>query len=267
MLTQCPECSAVFRLHAPTLSAAQGFVTCGACATVFSALARLADEPTSPSGVAAETQPESPPIIINNAANLPEVSITEAAGDDAAPLSVINIDAVPAVLRADVERLVRRQRSGLVWAWSVLALLGASALLAQLAWNYRAPLLTRYPELRPVGEQLCTELGCRLDPPHDARAIELVARDVREHPHYARALLVNATLANRSAAVAAYPIIELGIYDNTGGVVGIRRFESNQYLDKSIDPTTGLAAGRTLYVVLEIAEVSARAASFEFKFL
>ncbi|MBI2802376.1 MAG: DUF3426 domain-containing protein [Gammaproteobacteria bacterium] len=238
---------------------------------MFSALARLADEPTSlpaiTTAIAAETRPASPRLIIDNAADFAEVSITEAPRDDTAPLSVINIDAVPAVLRADVERLVRRQRSGLVWAWSVLALFGATALLAQLAWNYRAPLLARYPNLRPASAQLCTELGCRLDPPHDARAIELVARDVREHPHYAQALLVNATLANRSAAAAAYPIIELGIYDNTGSVVGIRRFEPNQYLDKSIDPTTGLAAGRRLYVVLEIAEASARAASFEFTFL
>ena len=94
-----------------------------------------------------------------------------------------------------------------------------------------------------------------------------MARDVREHPQYAHILLVNATLANRSAITTAYPIIQLGVYDRNGGIVGMRRFAPLEYLDASIDIARGMPAGRAVYVVLEVASASDVAESFEFTFM
>lgn len=248
MLTQCPQCSAVFRLHAATLSAAHGFVTCGDCDAVFSALNRLADEPVS---IAAPNVPAPTPAIEPRAISIENSS---------------DLDNVPAILRHDVERLLRDQRAGLRWVWTLLAGLAALVLLTQVAWVNREWVLEHYPFARPYASQWCARLGCQLDRPLAAR-IELVSRDVREHPNYANALLVNAMLANRTRSVAAYPVIQLGVHDRNGSVVGIRRFQPDEYLDQSIDVAAGIPPGRTVYVVLEIAGASDVADSFEFIFL
>ncbi len=241
MLTQCSQCSTVFRLYASQLGAAHGFVTCGECHTVFNALSRLADELPAPAMI--------------------ELSPSGALSP------ALDLNDVPAILRDDVAKLMRRRGVGMYWAWSVLALVALITLTAQLGWQYRAQWRVRYPAAVPYAEKLCANLGCSLAPTPSVEGIELVARDVREHPQYRHTLLVNATLANRSATPVAYPIIQLGIYDRNGGVVGVRRFAPTEYLDASIDIVRGMPVGRSVYVVLEIAGASEIAENFEFTFL
>lgn len=285
MLTQCPQCSTVYRILARQLAAAGGHVTCGECATVFNALERLADEPPP--------VPAAPPVMTEVIA----VSITDDtprvthAGDAAPPVDNASIalrvempddvrresharvdeefafDDVPEVLREDVARMRRRRGLGLTSAWALLALLGAVALAAQLAWHTRGWWSARYPALVPHARAWCARIGCDLDPATEVKGIELVARDVREHPQYAHALLVNATLANRGAQTIAYPVIQLSILDHNGAIVGVRRFAPAEYLDDSIDIAHGMPAGRAVYVVLEIADAGDDADSFEFTFL
>jgi predicted Zn finger-like uncharacterized protein len=249
MLTQCPQCGVVYRLHAEVLSAAQGFVTCDACDQVFNALSRLADEPVIPSTAIAPPAiepPSAPPHI------------------KSAPLT---LDDVPAVLRGDVERLLHRQRLGLHGVWRALAVFAAGVLLVQIAWDKREWVFDHYPQVKPYAAQLCDHLACRLERPHGLPRIELLARDVREHPEYVGTLLVNATLVNRGRTVANYPVIQLGVYDRNGRVVGIRRFAPREYLDQSIDINAGMPSGRSVHVVLEVANASDVAESFEFIFL
>jgi Protein of unknown function (DUF3426) len=179
----------------------------------------------------------------------------------------IDLDSVPTVLRDDVERILQQQRSGISWGWLLLALCAALILLAQIAWMNREWVFVHYPPMKVHAESLCNRLNCRVESSSHAAHVELVARDVREHPQYTDTLLVNATLTNRAEGVAAFPIIQLGIYDRSGGVVGIRRFQPTDYLDQSIDIDAGMSPGRIVYVVLEIAEPSDRADSFEFIFL
>ncbi len=247
MLTQCAQCSTVFRLHAAQLAAASGFVTCGDCGAVFNALNRLADEPL----------PSAP-------------AITPASSENdlaTRPQAALDLNEAPAILRDDLARLMRTRHRGLSWAWSLLALVALLALIAQLAWQSRSWWSERYPAALPYAEKLCARFNCKWDSALDVKGIELVARDVREHPQYAHILLVNATLANRSAITTAYPIIQLGVYDRNGGIVGMRRFTPLEYLDASIDIARGMPAGRAVYVVLEVASASDVAESFEFTFM
>lgn len=51
MLTHCPACSTIFRIHAEQIRARQGRVRCGRCRAVFDALDSLHDEP----GLSVET--------------------------------------------------------------------------------------------------------------------------------------------------------------------------------------------------------------------
>ena len=60
MLTRCPRCRAWFRVRAEHLSAAGGYVTCGDCDAVFSALDTLIEETAPPPELS--TPPEAPPL-------------------------------------------------------------------------------------------------------------------------------------------------------------------------------------------------------------
>jgi hypothetical protein len=174
---------------------------------------------------------------------------------------------VPTVLRGDIDRLTRRQRFGATsLKWPVVSLIALLGITSQVSWIYRDILLQRFPVIRPYLEQWCSKLSCHLEKSLSMGNIELIAREVREHPLYKNALLINATLINRSAGVAKYPLIQLGIYDHAGIVIGIRRFQPREYLDASIDIEHGMPPARNLYVVLELANVNTKADGFEFAF-
>ncbi|MGE3771866.1 MAG: zinc-ribbon and DUF3426 domain-containing protein [Gammaproteobacteria bacterium] len=297
MLSLCPHCKTVFRVHAKELASARGFVECGACDRVFNALDHLIDEPQR-APVPLEVMPEILPPALP-AATVPARTVPAARDDDGPRVGVANLDEVviaereppmpriallepdttpvlaadvdldeaPSVLREDLARLAAEERNRGRLAWSLVALLLMLGLAAQAAWHWRSDLLERFPQLRPYAMQLCARLGCRLEEPVGVAGIELVARDVRDHPQYAKTLLVNATLQNRGKHAAKFPVIQLGVYDSSGVAVGVRRFAPGEYLDRSIDIDAGMPAGSRVYIVLEIAGVGDRADSFEFLFL
>lgn len=271
MLTQCAACRAVYRLAATDLAAANGFVICGECETQFNALEHLADDPDRRRIQKTLAMREDVPaqVLVIEPSFSPELVHTPPVLSEAPPIGASNPAPleVPEILRADMARLLRRQRfSALWWAWRSLALLALVALLAQVSFEYRVEMFARFPNLRPYVERGCITLGCQIDDPLAAGKMELLARDVREHPQYQHALLVNATLANRGALATKYPTIQLGIYDRTGGIVGVRRFQPREYVDASIDIEHGMPAARSFYLVLEIAGVGEVADSFEFTF-
>lgn len=214
----------------------------------------------------APLMPESEHAILFDA---PVAAVVEEAPLVASPIVGRSDDdeAVPEILREEIAALSGQGRSRARWLWASLALALLLALAAKVGYTYRAPLFERWPALQPWAERLCAHLGCDLRVPLATGTIELLARDVRDHPQYAGTLLVNATLHNNGSRPAAYPVIQLGIYDRTGSVVGIRRFAPKEYLDQSIDIASGLPAGGSVYVVLEIAGAGNAADSFEFTFL
>jgi predicted Zn finger-like uncharacterized protein len=187
---------------------------------------------------------------------------------DYSPLSdaALDLSDVPSVLRRDVAAL-DRPRSPLRGIWITMAVLFCLALMLQVAWILRAEILAKFPTADPSYKFVCTHLGCEYKTANLTTAIELVARDVRDHPQYINTLLVNATLVCHSRTANSYPVLELGLYGQTGEAIGIRRFEPREYLDKSIDPAAGMPPNQPVYIVLEIAGVDSRAVSFEFSFL
>ena len=289
MLTLCPHCKTVFRLRAGDLAQARGFVECGACDRVFNALDRLAEEPardTAPAPVLASVAAAATPapaaaagtddddgprvgaadldevVIADSEPPMPRIALVE---PDHSPS--LALDDAPSVLREDLARMAARERRRGRFVWALLALLLTITLAMQLAWHWRGVLIAQFPQALPYATRLCAQVGCRLDAPTGVDDIELVARDVRDHPQYAKTLLVNATLQNRGTHAAKFPVIQLGVYDRTGVAVGVRRFTPPEYLDRSIDIEAGMPAGSLVYIVLEIAGVGDRADSFEFLFL
>lgn len=174
----------------------------------------------------------------------------------------------PAVLLADLAALTAAPRPsrGPTLAWAVFGLVLASLAAVQVAFVARQPLLVQLPGAARLIDPLCARLPC-LERRPAASSVRLLARDVREHPSYRDALLVNATIVNEATIPSAYPVIDLRLRDAAGNVLSARQFQPAEYLDQSIALAAGMPSDRPVYIVLELAGSASNAVSFEFTFL
>lgn len=139
--------------------------------------------------------------------------------------------------------------------------------LIQVAWFNRDELLDRYPKLTPWVNKLCAELECEPIRHRDLSAIKLINRDVRDHPRYEKALLVNATMSNQSHTAQAFPVVRLTLFNSSGMSIGYRSFSPDDYLDESINIFKGMIPSVPVHFVLEVTGSTEEAVSFEFDFL
>jgi hypothetical protein len=137
----------------------------------------------------------------------------------------------------------------------------------QLVWFNRDYILREYPELVPLVKQLCEKYNCQFMRHRNISAIKLLNRDVRFHPLYNDALLVNATMANRSDKIQPFPRIQLTLFDTIGKMIAFREFNPSEYLDDSILTNEGMLPDQPVHFVLEITGPTKGAVSFEFRFL
>ena len=259
MFTDCPACQRQFRLSARHLSAAAGQVCCGFCGARFNALERLRDAPMeSSAAVALAREPESDLEEPDFDIAIPAVAPAMPAVERPRPIW----SPAPEPMNADA---VDGPRSG--WAWAVVALLLLVFGAGQVAWFQRDEILDRYPALAPHAERLCLLLDCSVLRYRDLGALTVLNRDVRAHPRYQEALLVNATISNGAGFAQPFPRIQLALSDTNGKVIAARAFAPGEYLDDSIDQQHGMAPGAPVHVVLELVGVGADAVSFEIGFL
>lgn len=258
MFTDCPSCGRQFRLSAGHLSAAAGEVRCGFCGAQFNALSRLRDAPLERSAI----QGKSP--AANPGADEPEFDIAPGPVSVEQPATARQANRwSPSIDDGEPEDggYPGRRR-----AWTAVALVLLLAGTAQIAWFQRDAVLARYPGLFTHAEWLCARIGCSVLRQRDLSAISVLNRDVRAHPRYQDALLVNATLSNTASFAQSFPLIQLALSDTSGTVIAARAFAPDEYLDDSIDRRRGMAPDAPVHVVLEIAGVGAEAVSFEIGF-
>jgi len=158
-----------------------------------------------------------------------------------------------------------KRRSRVLWGLAIFLLLLAGA--GQVAWFNRDALLSRYPQLLPWARQVCEYFQCELIRFRDVSAIKLLNRDVRDHPRYDDALLVNATIVNQAGLIQPFPVVQLALFDTDGKPIGERKFQPAEYLDKSMDMGGGMLPGKPVHIVLEVTGPTRGAVSFEFRFL
>ena len=175
---------------------------------------------------------------------------------------------VPAVLLDDLAALESAPRPSRwrAMSWALFALVLVALAAVQLAFIERQPLLAWAPQAAPFIDALCAHLPC-LERREAASSVRLLARDVREHPSYRDALLVNATIVNDAKTPSPYPVIDLRLRDAAGNVLSARQFQPSEYLDQSIDLVAGMPSARPVYIVLELAGNASNAVSFEFTFM
>lgn len=174
----------------------------------------------------------------------------------------------PSVLLDDLAALHAAPRPS-AWrsvAWALFGLMLTAVAALQVTFIERQPLLVQVPAAAWVIDRLCERLPC-LERRQAASSVRLLARDVREHPSYRDALLVNATIVNDAKTPSPYPVIDLRLRDAAGNVLAARQFQPAEYLDQSIALAAGMPAERPVYIVLELAGSASNAVSFEFTFL
>ena len=174
----------------------------------------------------------------------------------------------PPVLLDDLAALNAAPRPS-AWravAWTLFGLALTASAALQVVFIERQPLLAQVPAAAWVVDRLCARLPC-LERRQAASSVRLLARDVREHPSYRDALLVNATIVNDAKTPSPYPVIDLRLRDAAGNVLSARQFQPAEYLDQSIALAAGMPSERPVYIVLELAGSASNAVSFEFTFL
>ncbi len=151
--------------------------------------------------------------------------------------------------------------------WTTACITAVLVISAQLVWFNRDRVLLEYPEYLPYAKQICAKFDCSIIRQQDTRAIKLINRDVRLHPDYQDALLVNAAMLNELSVRQPYPRVQLTLFDTSGSLLAYREFVPDDYLDSSIDIEKGMPINSPVYFVLEVSGPTAGAVSFEFRFL
>ena len=153
------------------------------------------------------------------------------------------------------------------WGWVLAALVLTALLLGQYAVFERNSLLQRVPALRPALEAVCQRLGCQLPMRREPARLEVLEREIRNHPNIPGALLISAIFVNTADFVQSYPVFEVRFSDVSGHTVALRRFTPAEYLPRGSDPARGMRPGQRVRVLLEVLDPGEKAVSFQFDFL
>lgn len=264
MFTRCPACQTQFRVRAEQLRTAAGRVRCGACGEAFDAVSRLSDMPLPP-------QQTEPADYVREAdrqqSSVDDLHLPGGAGNDDVLPSIADPETATDAAAMDWTDDEAEQQPRHFGRWLAVALLLILIGLGQAAWFNRDALYDRFPRLVPWAEKLCEHIDCQVYRLRQTSEFEIINRDVRLHPLYKDALLVNATIANGADRRQPYPRIQLALFDTNGKTLAYREFAPSDYLDGSLPVSTGMPADMPIHVVLEISGATESAVSFEFGFL
>jgi len=270
MFTDCPECRSQFHIHASQLSIAKGLVKCGYCGQQFNALERLQDKPLI-------LPNKELPVIEEKQSTEPEpqfdipgmhdeiIGAGNRRDEEYAPLQAAGSESISPEELFDDQATRPGLASRMLWLLCTIVILLLA--VSQIAWFNRDELLGRYPQMLPWVKELCVQLPCKVTRFRDFSAINLINRDVRDHPRFKNTLLVNATMANQSHTIQPFPGVQLTLYDTNGQLIAHRIFQPHDYLDESINIDDGMAPNIPIHFVLEVIDSSKDAVSFEFRFL
>lgn len=151
------------------------------------------------------------------------------------------------------------------WGAIVMTLLLIGTALLQYAYLERFT-LAESPALRPGLEFMCDYLACELPLRRDIAQVEMIEREVRDHPQADNALMIKARFANRADFAQAYPVLQVSFSDVSGRRIAARRFRPEEYLEGS-NVVAGMAPGEQTRVRLEIVDPGSRAVSYQFDFM
>ncbi|RQH01084.1 zinc-ribbon and DUF3426 domain-containing protein [Paraburkholderia dinghuensis] len=175
-----------------------------------------------------------------------------AAASAAAAFSSLSPGAGPepfAVTRETPARAPRR--TGWRIIGSLFALVLLALLAAQLAWWLRETVMVYWPASKPLYEQACQQLGCRVLPPRDIDGLQVQPSDLRQvdDPHH---LELKVPLRNHFNVALAFPAIELTLLDHQNNVVVRRVLWPQDYVTPGTRIEAGLPARTTQTMIVRL---------------
>lgn len=124
--------------------------------------------------------------------------------------------------------------------WSVLALIAAALLLAQMAYVYRVQLASQIPGLRPVLEQACEPLKCVVAYPRRIQLISIMNSSLQAVAkadgldNDSNQMMLHVTLRNNYDRPQEWPTLTLDLVDLSGAVVVKKNLAPANYLSSSL---------------------------------
>jgi predicted Zn finger-like uncharacterized protein len=256
--TRCTSCQSVYELDARNLAEAAGVVRCGHCGTTFNSLGALfehhpkSDEaPLSGAGM--------PPMLDHRAIEQPElpgVNLDEDFSPDFEPVPDPATESSPEpVFDLGLTDAAQSSNSPI---WSIASIALGLALIVQLG------LLINDPE-----SGLQRWFGASAGPitPSDPlEAIQITSRDMHRHPSLDDAVIVSATLRNRTENRLRWPVLEVRLYDRSQQILGVRRLQPEDYLVNPENAELGMPTEVIVPVIFEFVVGTTLPSGFDFRF-
>lgn len=263
MYIACPTCTTLYRINAEHLRLAEGRVRCKQCNAIFNANRWVTDSVQA----ALEMSANAPKVLVQT----PVVYVIASDADAYAHPHSSEFSSLVSQENQEIPAglFFENEAAGLsrtAW-WSLAAsLILTITLMAQYAWAERA-MLANIPELRLSMEMLCQQFGCDLPLRSNPAAIEMVNREVRQHPQVDGALMISATIVNRDRYDQIWPLFQLSFTDVSGAMIAVRQFRPDEYLISQVDRSRGMQPGQNITLMLEVLDPGNKATSFQFDFL
>lgn len=238
LITQCPHCQTSFSLKRSQLDAAQGALRCGACLQVFN-----------------------PAWHSNHAASVTQTD----SGDSGIKATADDLPLFPNRQPAYNSPTQHQPRSR--WLlWLLVSSLALLLLLCLYVYSNFAQ-LARQENSRQWLSAVCPLLGCQLPTKVDVQQIKSSNLQVRSHPEFSGALLIDAIIYNRAPFSQAFPLLKLTFADPNNQALTQRVFTPQEYLSSAYAEHTYMPSQVPIHITLEVLKPSADALNYHLSFI
>ena len=148
------------------------------------------------------------------------------------------------------------------WLWSAGGVLLLIGFFAQTLFYFRTELAAFNPKARPILEQICGILGCRVDLPKNPDLLSIETSSLEADPNHAGIVMLHATQRNRATYPQAYPVFELTLTDYQDNLLARRLFQPQEYLPQGTSPKNGMPALDEIEMKLTIDMGDTKAAGY-----
>lgn len=239
VITQCPECHAIFRASEGQLRIAQGRVRCGQCLSIFDARLNALERATAPlheqplqsvdreatSTTDTSPEPVQPPRQESPVPTRPTAATPPAQHP---PPAASELHFSPEPLTLHVADSSTPSPVSVLLGLLLSALL-VCTLIAQYLWFERGRLASR-PALQPYYLLACEHLPCQLPANQSLSALSTEQAVMRPHQQFNDLIAMAIKIRNDSPFAMPYPAIEISFTNLQGRLVARRTFEPNDYL-------------------------------------
>lgn len=290
IVTQCPDCSTLFKVTRGQLKIADGQVRCGNCLSVFIAVEHIPQK-------SVPTTKRKPTVQATNRASLQnsaqvkktppktqQLTPTPSRSNNEASKKIKPSLAIKAVsqteneiptLTIQREKIIlnraknKPQRNNLLWLF--LFVISLCGLAAQHLWFNRSTLYWN-DNYQPTYQALCSFIDCRLPQRFELKELSNQKLIVTSHPRIEGAVTVNLTLLNTASFAQPYPAFRLTFSDLKGRSVANRIFQPSHFLaTSSASPSTEnnqfIPPNQPTQVSIELMSPGIRAISYRVELL